>query len=278
MAFPDVCFTPPQTPATPPGVPVPYPNFGKASDTTKGSKKVKISKKEVLLKNSSYFKISTGDEAGCAPKKGVITSKIKGKVYFKSWSMDVKIEGKNVTRHLDLTTNNHASEPGDTPPTGYFDGMYKPDMTTVSSLQDTGKCECCGNTAHSKAQAEGNSVSEDDWYDTGNPANKDVLDRVKAKCPHLLPDKKDDKCGKYYMTTSREKKRIENDWNMAKTDYYSHTGLLAGTDIAHKVPKAAGGCPFGLGNLSETKAECADLETELSALQGKRIQVLRRNA
>lgn len=27
-AFPDVCFTPPQTPATPPGVPIPYPSFG----------------------------------------------------------------------------------------------------------------------------------------------------------------------------------------------------------------------------------------------------------
>ncbi len=120
-AFPDVCFTPPQTPATPPGVPIPYPNTGQASDTTSGSKKVKITKKEVILKNKSYFKTSIGDEAGSAPKKGVITSKNKGKVYFKAWSMDVKVEGKNVTRHLDLTTNNHASEPGDTPPHPYLD-------------------------------------------------------------------------------------------------------------------------------------------------------------
>ncbi|MBV2091711.1 MAG: DUF4150 domain-containing protein, partial [Candidatus Thiodiazotropha sp. (ex Ctena orbiculata)] len=29
-SFPDVCFTPPQTPATPPGVPIPYPNTGMA--------------------------------------------------------------------------------------------------------------------------------------------------------------------------------------------------------------------------------------------------------
>jgi hypothetical protein len=122
-AFPDVCFTPPQTPATPPGVPIPYPNTGMAKDTSNGSKNVKISKKEVVLKNTSFFKTSTGDEAGMAPKKGVITSSNKGKVYFKSWSMDVKVEGKNVTRHLDLTTNNHASEPGDTPPWPYQDGM-----------------------------------------------------------------------------------------------------------------------------------------------------------
>lgn len=110
-AFPDVCFTPPQTPATPPGVPIPYPNTGMASDTTSGSTSVKITGQEVMLKNKSYFKKSSGDEAGCAPKKGVVTSKNMGKVYFKSWSMDVKIESENVVRHLDITTHNHASEP-----------------------------------------------------------------------------------------------------------------------------------------------------------------------
>ncbi|BCG65706.1 MAG: hypothetical protein methR_P3558 [Methyloprofundus sp.] len=122
-AFPDVCFTPPENPATPPGIPVPYPNTGSASDTAKGSKKVKISDKEIMLKNKSYFKTSMGDEAGCAAKKGVITSKNKGKVYFQAWSMDVKVEGKNVDRHLDMTTNNHASMPGDTPPWPFMDSM-----------------------------------------------------------------------------------------------------------------------------------------------------------
>lgn len=107
--FPDVCFTPPMNPATPPGIPVPYPNTAFAKDTSSGSKKVKISGKEVMLKNKSFFKTSTGDEAGCATKKGIITSKIKGKAYFISWSSDVKVEGENVVRHLDMTTNNHAS-------------------------------------------------------------------------------------------------------------------------------------------------------------------------
>lgn len=107
--FPDVCFTPPENPATPPGVPIPYPNTAFSKDTSSGSKTVKISSKEVMLKNKSFFKTSTGDEAGCTAKKGVITSKIKGKAYFISWSMDVKIEGENVVRHLDMTTNNHAS-------------------------------------------------------------------------------------------------------------------------------------------------------------------------
>jgi hypothetical protein len=120
-AFPDVCMTPPLTPATPPGVPIPYPNTGMASDTTDGSSTVKISGQEVMLKNKSYFKKSMGDEAGCAPKKGVVTSKNMGKVYFNAWSMDVKVEGENVVRNLDITTHNHASVPGNSPTWPYVD-------------------------------------------------------------------------------------------------------------------------------------------------------------
>ncbi len=123
-AFPDVCFTPPQTPATPPGVPVPYPNTGMDSDCSDGSKSVKISGQEVMLKNRSYFSKSMGDEAGCAPKKGVVTSTIQGKVYFVAWSMDVKFEGENVVRHLDMTTHNHASPTPNTPPWVHIAKMF----------------------------------------------------------------------------------------------------------------------------------------------------------
>jgi hypothetical protein len=109
--FPDVCMTPPENPATPPGVPVPYPNTGLASDTTNGSRSVLISEKEVMIKDKSCFKKSIGDEAGAAAKKGVVTSVNRGEVYFASWSMDVKIEGENVDRHLDLTIHNEACNP-----------------------------------------------------------------------------------------------------------------------------------------------------------------------
>jgi hypothetical protein len=135
-AFPDVCFTPPENPATPPGVPVPYPNTGFDSDTTEGTKNVKISDKEIMLKHISYFKTLTGDEAGCAAKKGVITSTNKGKVYFEAWSMDVKFEGENVDRHMDLTTTNHASDPGDAPPWMFFD---------QSAWSNAGKEDKCEN-------------------------------------------------------------------------------------------------------------------------------------
>lgn len=122
-AFPDVCFTPPQTPATPPGVPIPYPNTGMASDTTDGSATVKISGQEVMLKNKSNFKKTSGNEAGSAPKKGIVTSKNTGKVFFTAWSMDVKAEGENVVRHFDLATHNHGSSPGNTIPWLYTDEM-----------------------------------------------------------------------------------------------------------------------------------------------------------
>jgi hypothetical protein len=131
-AFPDVCFTPPLTPATPPGVPVPYPNTAMESDTSNGSTTVLIGGQEVMLKNKSYYRQSMGDEAGCAPKKNVVTSVIRGKCYFVVWSMDVKFEGENVDRHLDLMTHNHASPGPGTPPF--------PDLSTIDvDPNDCGK-------------------------------------------------------------------------------------------------------------------------------------------
>lgn len=147
--FPDVCFTPPQTPATPPGVPIPYPNTGMAKDTTNGTRTVKITGKEVMLKDKSYFKTSYGDEAGCAPKKGVITSKIKGKVYFTSWSMDVKFEGENVVRNMDMTTHNHGST-SNTGPWPYTDAVAMDvDGHPCNKMAKQIKNDCAGATDYS---------------------------------------------------------------------------------------------------------------------------------
>src|SRR5689334_13720533 len=104
-AFPDVCFLPPdKTPGTPLGVPTPLPNTAYASDTTDGSKNTKISGKEMMLKDESFLKKRTGNEAAKpTQKKSLVTSTEEGQAYFNSWSMDVKSEGENVVRHLDLT-------------------------------------------------------------------------------------------------------------------------------------------------------------------------------
>lgn len=53
---------------TPTGVDIPYPNIGRASDTTRGAKKVKIGVREGILKMGSLFKGSQGDEPGTVPK------------------------------------------------------------------------------------------------------------------------------------------------------------------------------------------------------------------
>jgi hypothetical protein len=142
-AMPDVCMTPPQTPATPPGVPVPYPNTGMASDCSDGSSSVKISGQEVMLQNKSYFKKSTGDEAGSAPMKGVITATTTGKVYFIVWSMDVKVEGENVVRHLDMTTGNHACPtPNAAAPFTYAQRMAMGNLKECKGDKERVKTDC----------------------------------------------------------------------------------------------------------------------------------------
>jgi hypothetical protein len=115
-AFPDVCFTPPENPATPPGVPVPYPSFGLDSDTDNGTGTVKIGGQTITQKNKSYYTRTSGTEAGCATKKGVVTSTNTGKEYAEAWSSDVKADGEPVSRMTDISTNNHASPVGNAPP------------------------------------------------------------------------------------------------------------------------------------------------------------------
>ena len=100
IVFPDVCKTP--TPAGP--VPIPYPNIGKSSDTSKGSKSVKVDGKMPMVKGAKYS-MSTGDEPGTAGG-GVISSKIKGECEFMMYSFDVKFEGKNVCRMGDPLFHN----------------------------------------------------------------------------------------------------------------------------------------------------------------------------
>jgi hypothetical protein len=106
VAMPDVCLSPPSPPAGP--IPIPYPNTSMSSDTTDGSKTVSIGGKEVMLKNASSYKKSTGNEpATNSFGAGVITHKLQGATHFAAWSFDVLVEGQNVCRLGDLTTHNH---------------------------------------------------------------------------------------------------------------------------------------------------------------------------
>ena len=270
-AFPDVCLTPPPPPAGP--IPVPYANTSFSRDMKNGSVTVKIGGKEVMLKDQSYYNTSPlGDEAATkALGAGVITHVITGKTYFSSWSMDVKFEGKNVDRHTDITTSNHASPLGNA-------GTPMPNMAKYSPVQQSAvvegkhKCECCGGAAHSAAQAAGEHMTEAEFYDTAaNPANAALLARIRASpnCRHLLPPagKKARGCNKYYRTTPQEKRDIEIDWGLSRPAYMVWKNMAEGAPVAHRVPKAAGGCPGGQGNLAPTGVKCQKLEDQLSAVQ-----------
>jgi hypothetical protein len=153
-AFPDTCFTPPQTPATPPGVPIPYPSFGMDSDTESGTGTVFIGGKTVSQKNKSYYSKTSGTEAGCAPKKNVITSVNTGKEYAHAWSSDVKMDGEPVSRFSDISSNDHASPTGGTPP---FPKIGTPGIGAAPDVEDclvgtydeiVKKCNAKGGEAH----------------------------------------------------------------------------------------------------------------------------------
>ncbi len=105
-AFPDVCLTP--APPAPP-IPIPYPNIAQSSDTASGTSTVKCDGNPVCVQDSN-FSTSTGDEAGNAPG-GVVSGTIKGKAEFVNFSFDVKFDGKNVERAMDLMLHNNKNTP-----------------------------------------------------------------------------------------------------------------------------------------------------------------------
>jgi hypothetical protein len=152
--FPDVCLSPPSPPAGP--LPLPYPVSSNASDMTSGSSTVKISGDEIMLKDKSYYKKCTGDEAATKSLgQGAINHALSGKVYFVSWSMDVLVEGENVVRHLDMTTSNHASPMANesVPFPGIEDAWLAPGCTATYqkyglSAYDKAKCPSGDNSHH----------------------------------------------------------------------------------------------------------------------------------
>lgn len=117
-AFPDPCFSPP--PPNGGWVLVPYANTAFAKDLTNCSTTVFITGLPVAKKDESYISTSTGNEPAAGPM-GKKTGVKKGKAYFTSWSMNVKVEGLSVCRHTDGMTHNHGSSPGNTKEWRYLD-------------------------------------------------------------------------------------------------------------------------------------------------------------
>ena len=215
-AFPDVCLSPPTPPAGP--LPLPYPNTAMASDTTDGSKTVQICAKEVMLKDSSYFKTSSGDEAATKSQgMGVVTHQIQGKAYFTSWSMDVKIEGENAVRHMDLTTHNHASPTTNTPPTIHNDGTAFGDVPECKKDSERANKAC----AKAKPKPTGSRVHKD---------CSDAPDCAKAMECILVPKGKDkERCCSPENTGDH---MIEDHWTKDQPDFEHIDNLYQGAPTA----------------------------------------------
>ncbi|MCB9398533.1 MAG: DUF4150 domain-containing protein [Acidobacteria bacterium] len=125
FSFPDVCKTP--APPAPP-VPIPYPNIAMSSNTINGSMTVKVDGQMVLVKNG-FMTPSTGDEPGSL--LGIASNTVKGKAEPIMYSFDVKFEGKNVVRLMDITLHNKMSAPN----TGPFP-IIQPPLVVLPPIPD----------------------------------------------------------------------------------------------------------------------------------------------
>jgi hypothetical protein len=94
--FPDVCKTP--SPAGP--VPIPYPNVGKAADTSAGPASVTVDGSMPMVKDAKYA------------LTGVVSGVVAGEAEFSMYSFDVKFEGRNVCRLGDPLLHNKKNAVG----------------------------------------------------------------------------------------------------------------------------------------------------------------------
>ncbi len=119
-------------------------------------------------RDESFYKSSPlGDEASTRSfGASLLTHTNGGKTFFAAHSMDVKFEGKGVARHIDLTTSNHASYPGSTPPFANTENM----VLAVLEALEKDLCPCCGAPQHGT----GAPMGRDDWYN--DHLNKKALE------------------------------------------------------------------------------------------------------
>ena len=179
--FPDVCLSPPSPPAGP--IPIPYPDTSFSNTLKSGSTTVKIGGQGAALAQKSYYKESVlGDEAATRTfGANILTHQITGKTYFQAWCMDVFFESKNVCRHLDITSSNHACPPSTTVP------LPSAEMMAMSAQQaiDEDKCPCCGAALHGYQKGDDGKplkpISEKDYYDKKIKKVEDATNAKKNK-------------------------------------------------------------------------------------------------
>jgi len=152
---PNVCKTPIGSAV----VPIPYPNVSESATLKKGSKTVKINGQPVALEGS-IFEYSSGDEAGSLG--GVLSGVTSKETRFISGSFDVRIEEKNVIRHMDATTHNHGNTLGT---------VYGSSTEPVKPIEEE-KCPYCKKTRHDFVNTFGSNVGD------GQELRKNIIKNI----------------------------------------------------------------------------------------------------
>jgi hypothetical protein len=101
----------------------------------------------IMLKSSNYS-MSTGDEAGTL--LGVVSNRIKGKAHPTMYSFDVKVDGENVFRQLDLTLQNGGSKTNTGPAStiqtpAVVAPSQDPDEQKITKIEWDQPEACCGD-------------------------------------------------------------------------------------------------------------------------------------
>lgn len=245
--------------------------------------------------------------------------------------MNVKFEGNLVTRHLDITTSNHSSEPGATPPMPGIESMTGPGSGDDDD-DDKPKCPCCGDDAHPNQLGEDGKLSptkpEANYYDdkaaehikrrgqmekvlagnnppswAGKLANdpnpayagltvSEVIIRngndmeaaakelaslrsANSDCPNLH-DPADEGCGPHFEPNGKAAD-ARKEFDKIRTRYVKDfkrnnpdAGVTNSSQINHKTPLDAGGCPVSPNNLIPDpvlSGDCAKIESLQTKLQ-----------
>ncbi|WP_106390406.1 PAAR-like domain-containing protein [Enhygromyxa salina] len=330
-AFPSVCPSPPGPPSGP--VPVPYPVSSSSRDLKRGSKQVEIGGKPVALQGQSFYQSKPlGNEAATRNfGASLVTHQVAGKTQFSSGSIDVKVEGKKVCRHLDMTTSNHGSAPGEGP---------SPGLETMSGARPDGpldKCPCCKGPLHANQFDPDTGeayepIDELEWYKVAldyhenkvagigaflakrpgwatqidartelpNQAKidsaRDQLDKTRRDfqrlvdaqgedppCPNLTTEPENAGCRTHLKKTNPVPRTSDPDERrrLGISDGVKHRCINAyralghecslHSEVCHKTPLAAGGCPNHPPNLipkDVLSGPCAELDNAQTRLQG----------
>ena len=115
-AFPDVCFTPPLLRPRRPACRSPIPIRAWPATPATAARPFRSAARKSCSRIRRPSRRAPATRRDHAARERRRHEQITGQGLLHGWSMDVKFEGENAVRHLDLTTHNHNSPPGNSPP------------------------------------------------------------------------------------------------------------------------------------------------------------------